>query len=268
MPKESSVSLSRLKECLRYVRNICLLGASNRGLDVEKTKGWIWVLKMLPYFQYERNEGQKLKRQELKTNYIESFLSKSDYKPHQWILRKQASPLLSDFLPITELDPLFDKALNIDESVAEVLMTAMAAKYLRFGNCGVQASLVVKYLWEHAENIQRIEYITMNGFDHGLVIINREEKSLQDKPDTWGAGCYCIDTWYEDGLIFKGVDFIETISKIHDFVMRQPELLSEMGFRIKPVESSTDVSFTVRCEVNPGITAYPSYDPHKTVDDY
>jgi hypothetical protein len=166
-----------------------------------------------------------------------------------------------------------EKSFLLSSDWAEYLANNLLTLAKRQANCGDRSHLLTQYLWEHSEGINRIEYAEIATFDHSLVIINRDFFSNLHDSDTWGSGCWVIDTWYgEQGLIFPGIEFKNKIKLIKDFAILQDDELNKIGLEsLVPIDKNTKESLKeIQYEIIPSKDPYPSSHivPFQSVEYY
>lgn len=266
----------KLRNAVEYVNITCILGADNKIEDMERTSGWIFVQK----YRYH-TPGRYMK-------FSQGLFSTKDHSPNSYLLGNLGERQLYhttkaqwyyhvddesnikfldvQLVPLTKLNPLFDPVFKLKPRNKRVLEQALFGIATRYGSCGIRASLITKYCWEHPEGIHKIEGIVMNTFDHVLVVINRSG-DLKD-PDTWG-NAWVIDNWYKDGIIFPAKEFKERIKEIKQYFQEQSAQFKKMNITLyeKPFTDNQDID---RCvwKITPKDDLYPSYSKSMRVENY
>lgn len=243
-----------LLAAINHVLKTCVLGASNKINDIQKTHGWV-LFPQVRYNhpgQYEKNNNK--------------WLFASDD------IEEIGSPDIA-FTPIhPNQDPLNDPQFCLSELHKEVLLLALLTQEKRAGNCHARCCLLAKYLWEHHQNIHRIELLEFN-FDHLVVVVNRQG-NLQ-KPATWGNNTLIIDSWYPDeGCIYTAQEFIEKANAARKFIkldyIKQYQLGMEGRLQVLMETDWHNLSWTCYAEIKPENHLYPTYSlsPFFPLEDY
>lgn len=264
--------LIKLRTALRYAVNTCLLGASNKFHDIQKTNAWV----LFPPRRYHLN-GQYVKHVP-STATTDSFNLSTDafnlkidsenpYHIHktasQWTydanIEKSLLSVKYRLEARTEQSPLENSRFNNEHFL--LLASAMLALIKRQGNCAERAALCVKNLWEnHGGLIHRLEVVETVTFDHCIVIVNRSASSQLNDPNNWGHA-WIIDCWYKKkGLIFPAFQFRFYMDKIKEFALLQDKEFEKLGFSFDKTnmdkETLSDVALQ---EIHPQIDPYPTY---------
>lgn len=266
-----------LKRALEYVVSLCPLGASNKLADQQRTNFWTRTATSLRTNETYFIPSHRATKEDQEQN--------ATYKPNQgifmytekkWLYRyKKIGPSSLRLCPLE----LTDQKITLDVFQLEreqevILLLAMTAKELGGGTCDFKAALTVKYLWEHSEGINRIEFVGASDYEHCYVIINREGILADYK--TWGENAWIIDPWYGDkGIIYPASSFAENQIKIKTFDFNQHMSLKALGYDQGPYTLSPPLeeSGTCTCEIKPQSQPYPKYygkplDHYFSVDMY
>lgn len=257
------------------------LGASNREEDKQRTSTW----SRAQYYQaltggeyVKRAQGEAIPVDQLKANGRQinletgdafsgpGFLGKEpNRKGVEWQWHYHAPPASG----VTVLDFEFGgagdmggmmKFTSLAASHQKLLVGATKSQQLGWGNCHDRADLCAKLLWENPADINRIEVIVMDDFDHVLVLVNRAEDSTLDDPSTFGETCYAVDAWHgSGGEVFKGTEFKERIAETEAYFIAQ-------GLETNKPGAKSSHTFTVADEIKPATHGYPSGKPHLTID--
>ena len=265
----------KLHAAIEYANNTCIL-SDNRMEDIERTDGWSVVQKYrygVPGRYMKHSQGKFSAQEDCIPN-ITRLKQNPDgntlyYEFKEWYYHvddlSQVNNSRINIDSITSLSPLEDPRFDLKPCNQRLLGNAISALTTRYGNCGTRSELVSKYLWEHPEGIHRIEGISMNTFDHVLVIVNRSG-DLQD-PDTWG-NAWVIDAWYKKGIVFPAKEFKERIKQIKQYAKEQIEQLKKLNLQFKDYPESDQEIRGAQWEINPDQDSYPSYSKHMRVEDY
>lgn len=265
----------KLRSAMEYATVTCVLGADNKIEDIERTNGWTFVQKYRyhnPGRYLKLAQGQFTTQDHAPNAYLTGDVEerKLCHTIKQWYYhvddQSNINFLNLQLIPLAKLNPLFDPVFKLKPGNKNVLYQALFAIATRYGNCGIRASLISKYCWEHPEGIHRIEGITMGTFDHVVVVVNRSG-DLKN-PDTWG-NAWVIDNWYKEGLIFPANEFKEKIKHIKQYYQEQNSQLKKINISLheKTSPSSQDIQECV-WEINPKEDLYPSYSTSMRVENY
>lgn len=259
--------IAKLNTALRYIKRHCVIGSSNKTADVKRTNGYStevhnrWDLgeykdktvQPVDYIRYELNEDQ----------------SRLVFSKFDWVFDSKNDGVVRLFPICESLSPLDDPDINLTDSQRNLLKRAILAQNFRKGNCGDLSRLLCKYLWENFPQLEKIEYISCEDFDHAFVMVNRMG-DIED-PNTWG-NAWVIDPWYKSGEIFKASKLKTEILKIAQFAKQQCEELTSIGINFEEVINLNQVGLNLHvvCSIIPKTDNYPSYlDPKiKPVEDY
>ena len=137
----------------------------------------------------------------------------------------KANVFAVNYLLNSTLNPLKDPYFKLNEGHQKLLWRAIIALSTRYGNCQARAALVSKYLLERSEGVHRIEGITLDTFDHVIVVVNRSGDLK--KPSTWGDA-WIIDAWYKNGVVFHAKEFEEKIKQIKEYAEEQAKKCREL----------------------------------------
>ncbi|EHL29959.1 hypothetical protein [Legionella drancourtii] len=260
-----------LKRALEYVASLCPLGSSNKLADQQRTNFWTRTATSLRTNETYFIPSNRATKEDQEQN--------ATYKPNQgifiytekiWLYRyKKIGPSSLRLCPLE----LTDQKITLDVFQLEhrqiwVLLLAMTAKELGGGTCDFKAALTVKYLWEHSEEINRIEFVEALDFNHCYVIVNREGALADYK--SWGENAWIIDPWYgEKGIIYPASSFAETIIKVKTFDFNQHMNLKALGYDLGSytLSPSSEEACTCTCEIKPPSQPYPKYEG-KPLDHY
>ena len=262
---------ANLKRALEYVASLCPLGSSNKLADQQKTNFWTRTATQLRTNKTYFIPSHRATLEDQEQNAIyEPDQGIFVYLKKNWLYRygkKEESALRLCPLELTDQKITLD-VFNIGHEQKWVLLLAMVARELGGGTCDFKAALTVKYLWEHSEGINRIEFVHALDFQHCYVIVNREGVLADYK--TWGENAWIIDPWYgEKGIIYPASSFSETIIKIRAFDFNQHMDLKALGYEqgaYTLFQSSEEVC-RCTCEVYPQSQPYPKYHG-KPLDHY
>ncbi|MFJ1269163.1 hypothetical protein ACD661_11405 [Legionella lytica] len=262
---------ANLKRALEYVTSLCPLGSSNKLADQIRTNFWTRTATQLRTNKTYFIPSHRATREDQEKN--------ATYDPNQGIFMYTEKNWLYGYRKMggssLQLCPLelTDQKISLDVFHLEhehlwVLFLAMVAKELGGGTCDFKSALAAKYLWEHSEEINRIELVSALDFQHCYVIINRE--GILADYRTWGENAWIIDPWYgENGIIYPASSFSETIMKIKAFDFNQHMNLKELGYGQGAYTLSlpSEEPCTCTCEINPQSQPYPKYNG-KPIDHY
>lgn len=272
----------RLQASLDFVRHLCVLGSSNKVEDIERTSGWVSTLKYRyspgSYMKYINdsllgidfiaNLRFSLEERELIFN-LEEKTPKEKIRSwyyHVNEYEKVNDLMQHDLYPKTGLDPINDPRFKLNDEKRNLLRQALKVIEGRFGKCESKSALVSKYLWENHSGIFRIEALSMDSFDHVLIVVNREGK-LGDS-DTWG-NAWIIDAWYENGVVFPASEFKERIKAIKKYAEFQSKELENMGLEhVDCINKDAALIKKVLWDIKPNRDCYPSYQDNMHFEDY
>ncbi|USQ15310.1 hypothetical protein J2N86_15220 (plasmid) [Legionella lytica] len=262
---------AHLKRALEYVVSLCPLGSSNKLADQLRTNFWTRTATQLrtneTYFIPSHRATEEDQEQNATYEPQQGIFM---YTKKNWLYRYKkigGSSLRLCPLEITDQKITLD-LFDLETEQKWILFLAMTCKELGGGTCDFKAALAVKYLWEHSEEISRIELVSALDFQHCYVIVNREGVLADYR--TWGEHAWIIDPWYgEKGIVYPASSFSETIMKIKAFDFNQHINLNTLGYSQGPYTLSPPSEEVCRCicEINPQSQPYPKYKG-KPLDHY
>lgn len=281
--REAKIDIKeRLINAVRHTLYACVIGASNKFTDIEKTAGWVYNLQL-----HSERIGNYKKKSEYKpdpecaiANY--AYCEKTERlvtRNHAWLYQwdEVKSRLLICARTIggpPETRPADEPQTKTCIEHLYMLAFAMFSLETRFGNCHNRCCVVAKYLWEHNAGIKRIEIAGTVNFDHYIVIVNRKDGSVLNDTRTWGDA-WVVDPWYgKKGLIFSAFEYEEKIKKIKSYVKWEAKQYAKLGMEPKPVKESESepLEITASCfkEIRPQVDKYPtsSLDPFFPLEHY
>ncbi|MBA3661959.1 MAG: hypothetical protein H0W64_09535 [Gammaproteobacteria bacterium] len=250
---------------LKHVLSTCVLGASNKMEDIEKTNGWV-CFQQFRYHKrgnYRKTNALQLTNEDKTEFYFDSYNTRELFvktnKKWFYHCKDYASAQNPDphfAIKFSGLNPLWDPEFHLQENHRNVLLLAIIAQAKRAGKCSERACLLAKYLWEHKKGIQRIETISFN-FDHVIVIVNREG-NLAD-PKTWGKA-QIVDGWYpKEGSIYSAKEFIQKAKEVREFMMKEDGEQYKIGMSYKKKDFPAEIRWSCREEIFPQVDIYPTY---------
>lgn len=273
---------SKLNAAMEYANRTCLLGTNNRIGDIEHTNGWSYT----QHFHYQKFGGyfKLLSKEDLiekKAVMINSRFDSDErdfvckIKIGKWFYRTYCKEFNGDLdAPLHRLttkDPLNDSTFNLLYMHHVMLKDALRGIAGRYGNCGTRVALVSKYLWENPQQIKRIEGVSLETFDHEVVVVNRSPESRLSDPDTWGDA-WIIDAWYKEGVIFHVKQFKDMMKQIKQHTMANMQSIKDIN--INPHRDCDSKGDAISCsldnefEIDPAIHRYPSYSPFMRFENY
>lgn len=265
----------KLRSAMKYAHDVCVLGSTNRMQDITRTNGWSYAQQ----YRYDYS-GRYARTADEAENRPNMFLCNVEYdaeknachnKDAKWFYRvDNISTGRFCNTPIQlykrgNNDPIRDHRFNMYGEKKAIIFSAIRAEATRSGNCGAQARLVSKYLWEHHSGIDRIEIISMESFDHSFVIVNRSGDLNQS--DTWGDA-WIIDPWAMGGLIYPASEFPQKINEIKNFVYTEAMQLFNLGIAVSSGVELADVNRHCVVDIRPEKDKYPTYHSRMMADDY
>ncbi|WP_298622853.1 hypothetical protein [uncultured Legionella sp.] len=258
---------SLLKAAVDHAINTCILGASNRIEDIERTNGWAFANQSRNTAgEYSKHYTSPCSASILSFSSGDKYIQLNTNK--KWYFTPKKSPS-SVFLKALEQNmPFDDPECKLPHATKLLLARGIVAREVRWGNCGIRASIVAKYLWECAsECISRIELINMVNKDHAFVIVNREG-DLQH-PQTWGKNCWIADVWWTPtGKIFHASEFESEMKNLEQYIDDQHNQLNAIHIDSPAPKAQQENMFKCGTEIIPSRDRYPTYDINKTVDNY
>lgn len=239
-----------VQDAVRQTIHTCVIGASNKISDMQKTNGWVFF-PMLRYNYSSRYQSEYIGEGEQRKK-IWKFSSddpiEAKYSNFQFISK------------ISGLDPLN----RVEKAHQELLLTALLTQEKRMGNCHARSCLLAKILWEnHASVINHIEVLFFN-FDHVVVVVNRSGDLAE--PSTWGNDAFIADAWYPgQGQVYSADEFLKNTKIVSAFIKAEYTKQSELGLPgRKEIVMQTDWEEpTWECctEILPELQPYPHL-PH------
>lgn len=266
----------KLKSAMRYAHHVCVIGATNRLEDVKRTNGWSYAQQYRYDYsgRYERSVDHPDERSKVylcnaqydaQTNFCFNKDSKWFYRVDDVPAGRFCDTPINLYRVNSEHNPFHDDRFHMYDDTVGIISSAMRAESTRSGNCGVQARLAAKYLWEHHDGIDRIEVVNMDSFDHCFVIVNR--RGDLDKSETWG-NAWIVDPWAMGGLIYPAKDFLKKISEIKTYVYSEASELFKLGLAYTPGIYGVGEGRKCIAEIRPARDQYPTYDAFHLVNDY
>lgn len=137
--------------------------------------------------------------------------------------------------------PLFENN-NINNIVSFVSLAIRAEKY-RIGNCAELCAIATDYLWRFpGKEIERIEPVSAQDFDHVWLILNRKQGSNLLKPNEWGKNCWILDPWWKnEGVFYSAEKYHEKVLELLPYMIKQYEWRENKGVTGLPLASCRDV---------------------------
>ncbi len=243
--------VKRLQAANFFVQRTLVLGSSNRISDRERTSGFSTIAV----------------QQAVEGHYQQALtLESRDGSAWQKVYTKQTediSLMFKDKFPYKYYKKHYSLLFK-SQAALDGLGHAIAAEIKHAGNCGARTYLAIKYLWENHQSIERLEYIGMRKFDHAILLVNRKIDSDPNDPKTWGEDCYCLDSWYKQGIVFKGQDFFTVMEKIYAYVRYQAMHVFALKEMPAP-ETVSPYTFDTALDISPKVTPYPRASQFQTV---
>lgn len=245
----------KLFTALRYAKNVCIFGATNKFKDWKRTNGY-------STFASLRGRIGRYKCNTAGLPTITYFNYKLQNAQWYYKIQKDASSYAAtaELYPREpHLDPLLDPRFKLSEEQLTLLRDSLATLEVRCGNCHMQAYLIAKYLWENNAGINKIELVSTINFDHCFILINRSGDLYKSST---GGNAWVIDPWYLDGIVYHASAFDTVIVQIQAYIRTQLECMK------KTIDSTiVDDSFLQEsktqcqliCEINPHTDLYPTY---------
>lgn len=265
----------KLRTAMKYARDVCVIGATNRLEDVTRTNGWSYAQQ----YRYDYS-GKYVRASDAPDEREKMFLCNLEYDPEKqtcynknttWFYRVDdvAQGRFSDtpimLYKLGKHDPIFDTHFDLFDTARAIIFSSMRAEATRSGNCGTQARLVSKYLWENHEGVDRIEIMSMDTFDHAFVVVNRGGEINQ--PETWGDA-WVIDPWAMGGLIYPAKDFSQKITVIKNYVNEEITEFFKLGIVRLPGIYHAGVEMHSVADLRPAIDKYPRYHSYQRANDF
>lgn len=264
-----------------YAIKTCVIGASNRMDDIEKTNGWVFFHKYR-YNQpgsYVKPKNRQPDESELTDLYFDLSKSMLYVKTNrQWFYRcdhyeKATTVDFYLFPKRNNFNPLCDPTFFLKKSHLNLLLLAVLTKTKREGNCHERCCLVAKFLWENNKGIQKIEIIQFN-FDHLVVLVNREGE-LND-PMTWGSA-WVVDAWSREmPSVYAATDFLINAQAVKKFMIedceRQVKVIPSKAKTLATFQNApAEITWALAHEaIAPHENLYPTYstNPFYPVEHY
>jgi hypothetical protein len=238
---------------LRKTKRTFVLGAANKSEDREDTSQWSLQAFLISCnslaYSCLYNDDEK----------AEWRLSSSDYSMHHapsYSLRESVDPLLHD------------EMFKMNPELILIVKAALVSKTARAGNCSMMAHYTAHYLWSaNNEDINKIDVVSLPGFDHVFVIVN----------DEW-----CLDPWAnEANQLFHINDFNSHMIETLSYCITECELLAKEGmYDMEIFEKMRDffdklkselsmnkdlkVLMTIKIAIDPKVTPYPKINHVKS----
>lgn len=267
MPSPSSPELTlKLKSALRLMRRTLVLKASNRAKDIKDSGGWSHTVttQCSPHGGYVKHAKHlSLSMASFRANSCldrETGTLANNRLSLDWTYvcsdKHQANMCyVYDHAFDGQPSPFFNPHRPLTPSEDDVLSRALHAYTFRFGNCGTRTRFLANYLWQHAGSIiHRIELMKFAHHDHTFLVVNRVGDDFN--PSTWGEGCFVLDGWYQEGVVFPASDYHEMVEKILISARREHMLLKAMGINVPSVSYESD-AIAVDGEIRPQVRPYP-----------
>jgi len=266
-----------LKTALKNVLVTFVLGAGNKISDIKKSNGNI----LFSDYRYNRR-GQYVKKglQHLtEADKLDWHYNTASGKMEQNTNRKWSyhcdefkdchTPKFFLQVKYNNLNPIKDPKFQLTKSNQTIIVQSLLAAAKRKGNCGDRVMFLEKYLWENkTKDIQRIEMISFDNFDHCMIIVNREGNA--NDPKTWG-NALIMETWYLDSeMIFTPKEFMAKALEVKNYIRHQNKALDKLPIAHATMPDDDDIIWSMEYEILPHQHLYPTYkhSPFCPVDHY
>lgn len=260
----------KLQAAIKYAKDVCVLGSGNKIEDIVHTSGW----SRQNCFRGRNSSYKKLSENPFLSGdkFVNLYLDRENrwrYKIQNWFLHVEGqSDSDINLHPYdSNCDPIKDTRHNLHAHHETLFKEALFAINARTGTCGIKATLVAKYLWEHSLGINRIEIILMQ-CDHSFVIVNRRG-NLNDSA-SWGDA-WVVDAWYKNGIIFSAAEFPTKIAEIIEYLKFQKQENEKIKIKVSEKEKhnlNAKITLYPSIEIYPHIHLYPRDNQFKSVEDY
>lgn len=200
-----------LNTALKSVRSTLILGSSNHKKNQEKTGKFIGFA--LDRFDSHTAGGGTFVTYDYNKKIHDSKVN--------WKLKKQFSHNQSHLF-FKNKDKSSESEYLLGREKENYSKKVALGYYVRAGNCNTHAHLIADHLWawqqQHSKNklINRIEIVSLEDFDHVVVLINRAPRSSLEEPSTWH--CKVIDAWQGADIkhpIYSSDKFNEKMEKAY-----------------------------------------------------
>lgn len=266
--------VAKLRTAIKHARATCVLGAPNKYDDLIRTSGWSVLQPYLSLNAGGYKKGKFIYGFDIDLEPSIYFASLKGIQPEfdksHWFYSTNRYQYrdIERFTAITNnqngvaVDPVMNKNFNIGERQIAAIYISMMANITRHGTCETFASLILMWLWQHSEGINRIE-IMHSGFDHAFVVVNRIG-DIND-PSTWGDA-WILDGWFKEGIVYPACEYVEKMKEIQSIYDEDNKKLYQETNLTAPQGKVPDEKLVL--EVIPSKHHYPSENQFKSVFDY
>lgn len=251
-----------------------VIGSGNKASDIEKTQGWSHAVsqRLMKSGEFKKVGAEDLAwelRPTLRANVDRISPDKDTHelkippvvKEETWLYepgrRGQVSVAILDGVSGVDGKKFIDKFNKLSPEKQQVLTDGTYSTQQRAANCHGECNALAKKLWETGGDIERIDLIKLDNFDHVMLVVNQPEgDAAKADPSTWGEKCFFVDPW-QDKHIFPASQFKEGMAHTVGFLKEQADELIKYDVEVEPVSVEKSPSFRAFTTIRPAEDHYP-----------